>query len=299
MPLSSAPEPARPVHPGSAHPVHPAPGHPVHPVRPTVRAPYRSLYLASLQQALAHRRAVLVDLAGNAVWAAVLYYLWRSIFAGATSVGGYSWDQMRTYVLLSFALGQLLAFQAEMQMHRDIRSGQVALDLVRPVNYPAMQLVRALGAGTPHMAGALAGTAVIGGMLLHALPPQSPAAALLFLITLAVGVAVNAMLCFLTSLLCFWTESAYGLILARQAVTTFMAGGMVPLALFPAPLRVVAEWLPFSAIVSTPVQMYLGRLTGDDALLALGRQLAWTVVMSALTVRLWRAARRHLTVNGG
>ncbi|MGW6362071.1 hypothetical protein ACWFR5_44630 [Streptomyces sp. NPDC055092] len=104
MPLSRAPEPARPA------PAHPAPARPVHPVRPAVRAPYRSLYLASLQQALAHRRAVLVDLAGNAVWAAVLYYLWRSIFAGATSVGGYSWDQMRTYVLLSFALGQLLAF---------------------------------------------------------------------------------------------------------------------------------------------------------------------------------------------
>ncbi|MFD4256801.1 ABC transporter permease [Streptomyces sp. NPDC058534] len=272
---------------------------PGHSVRPAVRTPYAALYLTSLQQVMAHRRAALIDLAGNAVWAAVLYYLWRSVFADSPGIGGYSWEQMRTYVLLSYVLGQLVSFRAEMQMHRDIRSGQVAVDLVRPVNYPAMQLVRALGSGTPEAVGALAGALAVGGAVLHVLPPASVTAALLFLATAVAGVAVNLMLCFLTSLLCFWTESAYGLILARQAVTTFLAGTMVPLALFPGPLRTVAEWLPFSAIVSTPVQIYLGRISGDEALLALVRQAGWVAALGALTVVLWRTARHHLTVNGG
>ncbi|WP_419992407.1 ABC transporter permease [Streptomyces boninensis] len=268
-------------------------------IRPAPRRPYAAVYLSALQEAMAYRRAVLVDLASNVVWATVLFYLWRSIFAGSAQIGGYTWDEMRTYVLVSYALGQILSFRVEMQMHKDVRTGQVALDLVRPLGYPAMQLVRAFGAATLETAGALAGAAVIGAAVLHVLPPVSLAGAVLFVFAAAAGIAVNALICFLTSLLCFWTESAYGLILARQAITNFLAGAMVPLALFPGPLRALTEWLPFSAVVSTPAQLYLGKLAGADAFLALARQAAWVGALVLLTAVLWRGARRRLTVNGG
>lgn len=268
-------------------------------IRPAPRRPYAAVYLSALQEAMAYRRAVLVDLASNVVWATILYYLWRSIFSGSAHIGGYTWDEMRTYVLLSYAFGQILSFRVEMQMHKDIRTGQVALDLVRPIGYPAMQLVRALGAGTLEIAGTLSGAAFIGTAVLHVLPPASSAAVLFFAASALAGIAVNALICFLTSLLCFWTESAYGLVLARQAITSFLSGAMVPLALFPGPLRTLTEWLPFSAVVSTPVQIYLGKLMGTDALLALIRQAGWLGALLALTALLWRAARLRLTVNGG
>ena len=77
--------------------------------------------------------------------------------------------------------------------------------------------------------------------------------AALFIVAVVLGFVTKALVVFLVSLLGFWTQSGVGLMWSQQAVIQVLSGTIVPLALMPTWLRVVAEWLPLRGIVSTPL----------------------------------------------
>ena len=94
----------------------------------------------------------------------------------------------------------------------------------------------------------------------------------------------------------FWTENIVGLVWLRGAVTDILSGAVVPLALLPSPLAVVAHLSPFQAIVYIPLSLYLGRAS---ALPELGIQLVWVIVLWFLARAVWASGLRRLTVLRG
>ena len=54
---------------------------------------------------------------------------------------------------------------------------------------------------------------------------------LLFSILLGMGIKFNIQYIF--SMLCFYTDNAYGVVKGREVLTNFCSGALVPLALFP------------------------------------------------------------------
>jgi ABC-2 type transport system permease protein len=72
----------------------------------------------------------------------------------------------------------------------------------------------------------------------------------------------------------------------------------MPLTLLPGPVRVLAEILPFRAMIGFPVELLLGRLTMAEALTGLGIQAAWVVVGLVLLRVVWRAGVRIYSAVG-
>jgi ABC-2 type transport system permease protein len=103
----------------------------------------------------------------------------------------------------------------------------------------------------------------------------------------------------MVALLCFWTTNGVGLLWGQIAVMNVLSGALIPLALFPDWLRPAVLALPFQAVVHTPVAIYLGDLTGEALLWALGGQRFWVVALWWLARLLWIPASRALTVQGG
>jgi ABC-2 type transport system permease protein len=88
--------------------------------------------------------------------------------------------------------------------------------------------------------------------------------------------------------------------MAKEVTVLFLSGAVVPLALFPEPVRRVLEWLPFQAIYHTPVRLLIDpSLAGPDILLFFVRQLAWLGVFILLSRLFYQAALRRVVVNGG
>lgn len=263
------------------------------------RPKYLALALVAMQRSLAYRGTLLLSMVSNLVWVAVLYYLWRAVFSSHRSVGGFDWDRMRTYVVLSYGVNVLLSFNSEARMMATIRTGEVASELARPVDYLGAQLAQALGSAVVEglLGGALA--LLLGVVALHILAPASVAAALLFLPSVALGFLVKFLISYLTGLLCFWTVNSLGLLWARAALTNVLSGALIPLQLFPDALRGLALASPFAAVVNAPVAIYLGTTTGAALIGTLALQAAWVAILWALAQALWIPSVRALTVQGG
>lgn len=263
------------------------------------RPKYLALILTAVQRAIAYRGTTLLNIVANAVWVAVLFYLWRSVFAARAQIGDYSWSDMRTYILVAYAISTLLSFYSLAGMMNMIRTGDVATELLRPIDYMTMQLAQIFGAALVEgcLSGALAMLA--GVFLLDIAPPQGALAACLFFMSVWLGFLVKFLISFLVSLLCFRTTNGVGLIWMQTAVLNLLSGALIPLTFFPDWLRVFAQGLPFGSIVYTPVAIYLGKLEGGALWQALGFQIMWVAALWVLARVLWSPSVRALEIQGG
>lgn len=267
------------------------------------RRPWRK-YLAlanlAMQRALAYRARYVVGAFAGLFQIGILFYLWRAFYAGGRDLAGYGWADIRTYLFLTFILNLLLTFQTETQMSAGLRDGSIALDLVKPLDYQRARLAEASGAAL--MEGAVFGVGALPlAVLLFGVSPPAggPAGLALVAAALAGAFLLKFLLAFLTGVLAFWTTSGVGLIMARNTITLFFSGGLVPLAFFPDWLERLALVLPFQGTIHTPVAVYLGRVSGAGAIVAIGIQFGWVLLLWWAARLLFRAGVRNVTVHGG
>ena len=82
-------------------------------------------------------------------------------------------------------------------------------------------------------------------------------------------------------------------------LTDLLGGQLVPLVFFPAALAGVVYALPFAAMFSTPLLIYVGVIGPERYFDVMASQLAWIVVLGTVSTLLWRAGARRVVVQGG
>jgi ABC-2 type transport system permease protein len=269
------------------------------PGRPGSLRRYLSIARMALQQTLAYRGTAIFTVLILFLWIAILFSFWSSAYAGRDEIAGYTHRDMRTYILLAYAINALVGWRTARGMMSRIRTGEIVIDMIRPLNYRTMQLAHASGASV--VEGAISFGIAIGlGLIFFDIrAPESPLAASLFVVTVVIGFVTKVLVIFLISLLTFWTLQGVGLMWAQQAVIAILSGTLVPLALLPGWIRVVAEVLPLRGIVATPVSIYLGTVSGWELAGLLALQAGWLAALWWVTDRAWVRAFRAVEIQGG
>jgi len=256
--------------------------------------------LAAVKGELAYRFEFFSAIFGTLLTTVLLYFLWTAIYDSAVSMK-LSRQSLITYVVL----GQAFSFarpgqrRAIVRIANNIRSGDVALDLIRPTDYQllhlsdtlAVYIVETLLVSLPSYALAL--------LVFGIDAPASCEAAAGFAASLIGAFLLVFSLDFFIGLMTFWTVSVWGLTYAKMAVVDVFAGTIVPLSLFPGWLERVAMALPFRGIAYVPLSIYTGAIRGPDIWTNILGQLAWAAVLMLLTRLIWLRARRRLVVQGG
>ncbi len=258
---------------------------------------YAALARAMAKSALAYRTAFLLALGGVLVQLVALLAVWKVLLAQG-AVGGFSWPQMRTYLLVAFASGTLVSLFADFRMGRRILDGSVSLDLVKPVRYQEARFAEVLGGVWIELLVVLViggGLAVVGGGLTN---PGGPNIAL-FVASMVLLIPLKFLITYATALACFWTQNFIGVQWARLAIVNLLSGALVPLVYLPHWLGTAAAWSPFAGMASTPGVILVGRVDAGQALVLVAVQAAWVVLLWLGAKLLWRSAVRQLTVNGG
>jgi ABC-type uncharacterized transport system permease subunit len=260
---------------------------------------YRQIMKSRLKTAATYRQNVFFLLLIVIVQIFILRKVWTALYQGHTVVDGLTLHALLVY--LTIANLQNWVFQdptVSMYMYERIREGQVAFDLVRPVGFVPQMFA--------HLAGSSISTAIFA---LAALPfvalagvlgaPASAHALGLYLVSFVLGYIITTLLTLMVGMIAFWTMEISGLTMLYYLVNQFFAGALVPVSVFPGPLRIVAELLPFQATTYAPVAIYVGRLNGAGALKAIAIQAVWVMLLALAARAMWHRALRRVVVQGG
>ncbi len=202
-----------------------------------------------------------------------------------------------TFCFLSQAfIGPMQVFGGGLELSERVRSGDIAVDLVRPASLQLWCLADDVGrAAYLFLLRSLPPTAV-GAVLFGIVFPTDPVTWLSFAAGFALGVIVSFGWRYLVALSACWIVDDRGMQSLSLVMTFFFSGMVLPLNLFPGWLGTLAHALPWSAMVQVPADLYLGK---RDILDALGFQAAWAVALLALGALATRAARRKVVIQGG
>ena len=119
--------------------------------------------------------------------------------------------------------------------------------------------------------------------------PRQPWAIALFFPALLLAFAVRFLLEWTLALSAFWTTRVGAVNQIYFVLMLFLSGQFAPLTLFPFPVQIMANILPFRWLISYPIDLMTGRLTLNEALIGLGAQAAWLIVSYILFRIVWRA----------
>jgi ABC-2 type transport system permease protein len=260
---------------------------------------YRQIVRIRIRTALVYRANTFFLLLLMVIQIFILRKVWTALYAGQSTVDGLSLHSLLVYLTIANLQTWILQDPTvNRYMHQRIREGQVAFDLVRPAGFIPQMFA--------HIAGSSVAVASVGLVALPVIafagvlaPPASGQALGMYLVSLLLGYLLSVLLTLLLGMVAFWTMEVSGLNMLYMLVNQFFAGALVPISLFPTPLRVVADLLPFQAMTYGPVAIYVGGITGSGALVVIAVQSAWLVFLGGAAWLLWRRALHRVVVQGG
>lgn len=226
-------------------------------------------------------------------------FIYIAIWQAATATGGtgdYDPTHFARYVAFNQALLWITIFRENgLGIPQSIQTGAISLDMMRPVDYHTMMMVRELGNIWYSL---WFRTLPLAGLFALAIGVHTPSnLERVGLLVLAILMAVYNGLClhYIAGLMGFWTIQARWAIQLLHTAHFGLSGFMVPVDLLPGALSTLAAYSPFSSLQYFPARIYL-ELSGAEALVI---PAAWVLILTAVCRALTHLARRKLEIQGG
>ena len=262
---------------------------------------YFALTRAGIIEQLGFRLAMLVMIIGNIIYLTIIYFLWKAIFASSPSdvVNGMTFESTIIYLVLASAIFNFMEMYAVWEMGRNIQSGKIVLDLIRPMEYRSYLFWSYTGPTLVQFITTFIPTFIIVEIVTHKTVPLG-INILYFLISIVLAVIINYSIDFMVGTICLYSESIWGINIMKQVIVLLFSGATIPLAFFPKGLYKVASFLPFKAVYDGPLSILLmENPCVQDVLPTLGLQAFWALMLYFISVGFYKISIRQITVNGG
>lgn len=247
-----------------------------------------------------YRAATVAGAFTNTVFGFIRAYVLLAVWHARPHLGGYDATDAVTYCFLGQSLIMVLAiFGGELDLAERVRTGDIGIDLYRPVDFQAWWYAGDLGRGLYQVLVRGLPPFIVGALVFRLRLPRSPGLWLAFAVAVLLALSVSFALRYLIALTTFWIVDNRGIETLGGVAAMFFSGMLLPLVMFPGWLGSTARALPWAAMVQVPADVFLGKHGGDALIDVLGWQLAWVVALFVAGRVMTRVAARHLAVSGG
>ncbi len=262
--------------------------------------PLPALAVAGFRRWSAYRMATVAGALTNSVFGLLRAAITvAAVGAAGGVIAGYSAREVATYSWLTQALMTVMVLGIWDELAVRVRTGDIAVDLARPVDLQLSWLAADLGRAAfvllPRGLPPLAVGALTTGL---ALAP-SAWSYLLGALSVLLGVVISFAIRFAVNLSAFWLMDVRGALTLHMVVSGVLSGFIVPVAWFPPWLGTLASATPFPSMLQTPVDVLSGRVTGAAAAQVVALQALWAVATLGVGRLVLARATRRLVVQGG
>ena len=260
---------------------------------------YLAIAISAARNSLASRGALIASALASTLRLFIIFAIYTAAFqqtGGAirgVSSGAAIWSIGAYFLLL--ALG---ARRVTRDVNADIQQGTIEVRRGKPVSYLGWAAADRIGRGLPDFLIFL----IVGSTLAWVMagPPPISNTSSWWIGTLALalgGTILTLILYSIPGLTTFWIDNNDPVFWIVDKTILILGGSFVPVALFPAWLRGIADYTPFGA------PMFITRAFSPAFPSAwpqfVGLQVVWITLLGGALWLMWRRAGLRLSINGG
>lgn len=273
--------------------------------RTSALAPYLEFSRIGFVNILAFRLRYYTGILTYLINVTVYYFIWSAVYHPGrpglvtANIGGYNLPQMLTYVSVGWIIRSFYWNTIDQEMAYEVIEGKIAMDFIKPVSIQWMWLWRAMGESAFRLIMLTAPTAVVIALIFPVLRPASAGQFAMFIVAAIGSFLLMGAINFMIGTCAIPLKSILALIRAKYWLIELLSGLLVPVTMFPRIAQRIMALLPFEHIAFTPLQLYLGKISGAEAARALATQWFWVIALLWLGSLWWTRATRKITIHGG
>jgi ABC-2 type transport system permease protein len=261
---------------------------------------YRALGRAGFRRYSAYPLATIAGGITNSVFGLLRASVTTGTVAAAGgALAGYTSTSAASYAWVTQALLAPIHLGQWTDLADRIRSGDVAVDLARPVDVQLGYLAADVGRAAYQLLPRGVPPLLVGALTFGLTMPSTFRPYLVGLLSVLMAIGISFGCRFLVNLSAFWLLDIRGAMTVYVVLGNVLGGLFVPVAWFPPWLHAGAEATPFPSMLQTPADLLTGRVLGSAALDRLGVQALWLVAILITGRVVFRRATRRLVLQGG
>jgi ABC-2 type transport system permease protein len=260
---------------------------------------YLAVLGARFRVLLQYRSAAAAGVGTQLFWGLIRMMIFEAFYLSSTVIQPMSLANVISYNWLGQALLGLLPWNIDSELRTLVRSGNVAYELVRPLDLFNFWYARSVAHRLAPTLLKSIPLLIVARLWLGLQAPASWSSFAAWLIATLGALAMAAAISTLMALSLLWTVSGEGLNRLVPAIVMVLSGMVIPLPLFPNWAQPVLNFLPFRDLVDVPFRLYMGHIPVSQLGSIVAHQAVWTIALVA--VGRWMVARgtRRLVVQGG
>lgn len=260
---------------------------------------YFAILKARMSILFQYRAAAIAGLSTQLFWGIVKVMILTAFYAQASSSPPISLSQAITFIWIGQAFLQLLPWNIDKEIEIQVRNGNVAYELIRPLDLYwiwfsrsiAMRLIPTLLRSFPIF--------VLAGLFFGLTKPISEIGGMIFGLSVLFSILLSATITTLVIISLFWTISGEGILRLLPHIVLVLSGLAVPLPLFPDWMQPFLNFQPFRGIIDIPSRLYMGIIPSEKAVYYLAFQLIWSLIFIGMGKFLMSKAMKKFVAQGG
>jgi len=258
---------------------------------------YSAFFQLGFREHIAHRTKIVGRLSAHMVFILIFAQLWKTVI----NESGINVPFTLVEIVWYTAAAQLIMFASPrwfMKIGDDVRTGDVAYALNRPISYIAMRLAEGGGAMSANMILFTAGSVLVAYLYTETIPAHI--ASIMGAVLLGYLASYLHLLFQISiGLSSFWTKDAEALYRIYQKILITLGGLYFPVSYYPDWLAGIANLTPFPAMISIPSMMIYQPFDWGIFINGIGVLLAWNFIAFGLMVWVYSKACHKLEIHGG
>jgi ABC-2 type transport system permease protein len=253
----------------------------------------------AFRRQLIYRWANLAGLCTNIFFGSVFSYVIIALYNARPTVAGYNMLDTLRYTWMMQAIIMIVLPFGWNDLMQTVRTGDVVADLSKPYDFYWFWFSREMGNNVYYALFRGLPTYLAGMLIFRLGIPQSWQSWLIFCLILPFSAMLGVAYRVLYNIVAFWIIEARAIITFALTTAQFLTGSYIPLPLLPSSLRNVIDWLPFHDFMDLPVEIFLGKVTGNSLWFECCRQLVWLLLLTLLVKMITNVARQRVIAQGG
>lgn len=210
----------------------------------------------AFQRSLAYRIEYYTGVLNASLYIFVFTSVWKAVIPEGTAANGLTRDDMVAYAVLA-TLIKVSFGRNESLFSSRIRTGEIAVDLMKPYNFPLMYFCDIIGVSLFQLFARAIPILVFSILIFNITFVISPLILLKFIIVFLLAFCLYFSISFLISTMAFFFVEVFPFWVFYFSLITLTSGAIIPLDFFPLWLSRLLNYSPFPYLYYFPTMILL------------------------------------------